>query len=146
MPKNTSKNPNGRDVIKEMRLIGAGVENRLTDKFSQMGVEIKSDLRKEMRRIEAGIKSGLRKEIRHVGVNIENIEHKMDLVIEQQNGMKESFNVRFDAQDEQIDKLVTDVSVMKLDMVVIKDGLKKKADASETVALRRRVVVLEGSK
>lgn len=97
------------------------------------------DVIKVMRQIGAGIE-------RRLGVQIEGVEHKIDLVIERQNGLEENLNSRFDSLDEKVDKLVTDVDIIKVDVVVIKGDLKKKADASETVALRRRVAVLEGSK
>ncbi|MDP3764160.1 MAG: hypothetical protein Q8Q95_00900 [bacterium] len=90
---------------------------------------------------------------RHSGVILERIEGKIDLLIDQQNGMKESFDVRFDSQDEQIDKIVIDVSVIKLDVGMLKEDmnvvkedlgfikseLKKKVDSEKFAVLERKI-------
>lgn len=95
---------------------------------------------------DTGVKKYKNNQARHSGVILERMEGKIDLLIDQQNGMKENFSSRFDSIENKVNKLVTDVDVIKLDGVVIKDNIKKKIDVTEIAALRRRVTVLEGSK
>ena len=87
--------------------------------------------------------SNVIREIRQVGVKVESVEHKIDLVIERQNGVEEKFAARFDELDTKADKLITDVDVIKLDIEFIKHDLKKKISIDEFAALERRVAMLE---
>lgn len=120
-----TKKSNGQSgIIKEMRQIGAGIENRLTSKFREMGT---------------GIESRLGKEINQLGIKIESVEHKINLLSENQMGMRE----KLDATFEMTGKLSEDMTIVKDGLELIKGGLKRKVDVDEFAALERRVAILE---
>jgi len=74
-----------------------------------------------------------------VGVVTEHYDDKIKLVVEQYVGLREEFDdmkCMFVLQGEKIDSII-------LDIVIIKNELKKKADVSEVAALDHRVSALE---
>ncbi len=102
----------GQDVIKEMRQIGAGIETRLTDKFNKVGAGIETRLIDKFSKMGARIKNDLKKEIRALGVKIEAVDHKVDLLAENQAGMKKKLDATFET-----------VGELSEDMVTIKDSV-----------------------
>lgn len=91
------------------------------------------DVIKEMRRIGAGIKFGLGKEIRQLGVKIESVEHKVDLLAENQVCMGE----KLDATFEMVGRSAVDLTVVKDSVELIKHDLKKKAGVDRFAVLER---------
>lgn len=107
------------------------------------------DAIKTMRQIGAGIKSELKKEIRELGVKIESVEHKVDLLSENQTVMKKKLDATFEMVGELSEDITTvkddikilrdDVSMVKEDVKSIKGELKKKVDMEKFVVLEKKV-------
>lgn len=97
---------------------------------------------------------------RSVGVITEDLEGKVDLVLEQHGDIMkklEGHDKRFDVVDKQlgviattqgghtemIGKVATDLTIVKEQVEIISSGLKKKVDYQEFESLQRRVTALE---
>ncbi len=80
-----------------------------------------------------GIKGELTKEIRQLGVKIEGVEHKVDLLAENQVGMREKLNATF----EMVGNSVVNLTIVKDDVEFIKHDLKRKVGADKFAALER---------
>ena len=111
---------------------------------------------------------------RHFGVVLENIDSKIDLVLEGYQALDVKFTKKFEEVDERLDiidekldihteilsehgKILTEHSkmiasingnmeIMKQDIEFIKNSLKKKVDRYELKALERRIEILEKKK
>ena len=81
---------------------------------------------KEMRKIGDGIE-------RRLGVKIEAVEHKVDLLAENQVGMREKLNATF----EMAGKSAENLTIVKDNVEFIKHDLKKKVGVEKFVALER---------
>jgi len=108
---------------------------------------------------------------RHFGVVLENIDSKIDLVLEGHQALDVKFTKKFEEVDERLDiidekldihteilsehgKILTEHSkmiasingnmeIMKQDIEFIKNSLKKKVDIDEFSVLEKRVALLE---
>lgn len=76
---------------------------------------------------------------RRQGVVLERIEDKIDLLSEGQAAIMD----KLDSHKEMIGKLMVDSTIVKNDIVFIKNSLKKKVGSDEFATLEHRVVVLE---
>ncbi len=109
-------------------------------------------------------KMGLSTTKRHFGVVLENIDSKLDLVVEGHKALdvkidknheefrefKKEVGYKFKviteilaSHTEMIGSIATDVEIIKSDVEFIKNSLKKKIDIDEFAVLERRVALLE---
>lgn len=119
------------DIIKEMRLVGAGLKLELGKEIRQLDIRVGNKIR--------GIESKLGKDIRQLGVKIEGVEHKVDLLSENQVGMKE----KLDATFEMVGKSAVDLTIVKNSVELIKHDLKKKVGVDRFAVLERQVILPE---
>jgi hypothetical protein len=85
-------------------------------------------------------------EIRKIGVFIEQQSDHMDLVVEQYGDIKNALDEHgrlLEAHNEMLGNLAIDITIVKEDIEFIKNGMKKKVDLEEFIALERRVLLLE---
>lgn len=94
---------------------------------------------------------------RHFGVVLEDIDSKMDLVLEGHQALDIKFSKKIDKVDEKLEdigekidihtemigSMATDIEIIKSDVEFIKNSLKKKVDIDEFVVLEKRVALLE---
>lgn len=97
---------------------------------------------------------------RAVGIQLDRVEHSLELVAEQYGDIKQTLNVhtskidtitakldshtsKLDSHKEMIGGMATDMEIIKADIEFIKQGFKKKVDMDEFSALERRVIMLE---
>lgn len=104
---------------------------------------------------------------RHFGVVLEDIDSKLDLVVEGHAALDVKFTKKFDEVNEQlkahteifgmiqkqlsamremIAKNTEDIEVMKMDLHIIKNDLKEKIGRDEFSVLEKRVSTLERSR
>ena len=82
----------------------------------------------------SGKKLTVQEEIRRLGIFVENVvDRKVNLVSEQYGDIAE----KLDNHTEMIGGLATDVAIIKGDIEFIKNGLKKKVNLDEFVALEK---------
>ncbi|PIU99384.1 hypothetical protein COS59_00020 [Candidatus Wolfebacteria bacterium CG03_land_8_20_14_0_80_36_15] len=94
---------------------------------------------------------------RHFGVILEDIDSKMDLVLEGHQALDVKFSKKIedvskkikdvdgkiDIHTEMIGSMAADVEIIKTDIELIKNSLKKKIDIEEFAVLEKRVLLLE---
>ncbi len=94
---------------------------------------------------------------RRFGVVLENIDSKMDLVLEGHQALDTKFSKKIDKVDEKLEdigekidihtemigSMATDVEIIKSNIEFIKNSLKKKVDIDEFAVLEKRVALLE---
>lgn len=90
---------------------------------------------------------------RYLGILHEDYSSKLDLIIEQFDGINEKFdgvNEKLDehtsilqSHTEMIGNIAEDVEIIKNDIEFLKGGMKKKVDYDEFIALERRLSLLE---
>jgi hypothetical protein len=76
---------------------------------------------------------------RHIGVLKEDFDQKLGFIGEQH----ESIITRLDSHTEIIASIKEDMEIVKINVELIKDSLKRKVDIDEFATLERRVGVLE---
>ncbi|MFH1656823.1 MAG: hypothetical protein ABH956_03630 [Candidatus Nealsonbacteria bacterium] len=76
---------------------------------------------------------------REMGVLVENLESKVDLIIERQD----IFEGKLDSHTEMIGKMMVDIERIKNDVEIIKGSLRIKIDLEEFENLEKRVKLLE---
>ncbi|MBU3964147.1 hypothetical protein KJ562_00185 [Patescibacteria group bacterium] len=90
---------------------------------------------------------------RHISVLKEDVDQKIGLIGEQHGSiiakldshseMIESMSTRLDSHGEMIASIKEDTEIVKINVELIKDSLKRKVDVDEFATLERRVGVLE---
>jgi peptidoglycan hydrolase CwlO-like protein len=102
-------------------------------------------------------KINLSTEERHFGVVLENIDSKLDLVVEGHKSLDKKIDgvdqkleefshntdYKFKVLTEMTAKNTENIEVMKSDIEIIKNSLKKKVDLEEFEILEKRVLLLE---
>ncbi|MBI4120465.1 MAG: hypothetical protein HY454_03290 [Parcubacteria group bacterium] len=80
-----------------------------------------------------GVEKKLRKEIRQIGVKIENTDHHVALLVENQVGMMEKLNAPF----EMVGKSAVDLTIVKDNVELVRHDLKKKVGIDKFAVLER---------
>lgn len=97
---------------------------------------------------------------RHFGVVLENIDSKLDLVVEGQGALdvkidkvdekledfRKEVNYKFDVVFEKFDEIDTQFSDVKDELHIIRNELKEKIGRDEFILLEKRVAALEKSR
>jgi len=84
-----------------------------------------------------------------VGVLLEDVNHKLDLVIEQVSDISDiknkvdSLETKVDNLETKVDNLTENMDIVKTGLEFVKNSLKKKVDTDEFTALEHRVTLLE---
>lgn len=76
---------------------------------------------------------------RGIGVLLEDMNSKLDLVVEQTSGLTE----KVDNLETKVNNLTENMEIVKTSLEFVKNSLKQKVDAEEFAALERRVTLLE---
>ena len=76
---------------------------------------------------------------RYLGVVSEDFKSQVQLIAESLSGMQRQLSVIRDM----VVKNTEDIEIMKMDLHIIKDDLKEKADRCELKVLERRIEILE---
>jgi len=101
---------------------------------------------KTRKKLNRSNRSNLHQEIRQLGVLMEHTDHKVGVIAEQYGDIKSDISgikKTLDNHTEMIGKLTVDLEMIKSDVELIKQGIRRKVDIDEFGALERRVALLE---
>ena len=93
-------------------------------------------------KIDAVLKEQRKEYQGYLGVLEESFDGKVKLIGEQYDSIIE----RLDSHDEKFTSIEKNIEIMKVDIVFIKNGLKKKVDVEEFETLENRVAILEATR